>query len=124
MGKTIVKLIYFFFFAATLALGPFFPCVHSKLSILSSRLQISALTIGLSYFVGGLIPLIPYFFFDNTQIGLLWSSIVTILCLLIFGYAKSYYVAPENAGWNAIQTALVGAAAAGFAYAVIYAIGD
>ncbi|CAG8542800.1 1182_t:CDS:2 [Paraglomus occultum] len=88
------------------------------------RSWISALTIGLSYFVGGLIPLVPYLFFDSTQIGLIWSSIVTLLCLLIFGYAKSYYVAPESAGWNAIQTALVGAAAAGFAYAAIYAIGD
>jgi hypothetical protein len=82
--------------------------------------QISALTIGLSYFFGGLIPLLPYAYARNAVHGLLYSCIITFICLLAFGYVKSYFVAPERAGWNAMHTALVGAAAAGTAYATVY----
>src|SRR5579862_3747983 len=55
----------------------------------SGRLYISAITIGLSYFLGGLIPLIPYFFCERTIDGLIWSCVLTGIILLLFGVLKS-----------------------------------
>ena len=49
----------------------------------------SALTIGLSYVIGGLIPLIPYYFYDIASEGLKYSAAVTLACLLVFGWFKS-----------------------------------
>lgn len=57
----------------------------------SSRLYISALTIGLSYFIGGLIPLIPYMITSNAETGLIVSCIVTGVVLFIFGGFKTYF---------------------------------
>ena len=54
-----------------------------------ARARNSALTIGLSYAVGGLIPLMGYIFTNNPQRGLLISAIITVLCLFIFGFCKS-----------------------------------
>lgn len=71
------------------------------------------MTIGVSYFVAGLIPLIPYLLVDNVIIGLYASSLVTIVCLLVFGYIKALFTSPEKALWGAIQTAFVGGIAAG-----------
>lgn len=52
----------------------------------------SAATMGLSYFVGGLIPMIPYFVMDVAQQALLVSIAITVVILLVFGYVKSWYV--------------------------------
>lgn len=52
----------------------------------------SAITMGLSYFVGGLIPMIPYFIMDKAQEALLVSIAITVVILLVFGYVKSWYV--------------------------------
>ena len=56
-----------------------------------SRLYISALTIGLSYFIGGLIPLIPYMATSTAELGLIISCIVTGIVLFIFGGFKTYF---------------------------------
>ena len=57
-----------------------------------SRLYISALTIGVSYFLGGLIPLIPYMIPNITaQTGLIISSSITAVILFIFGAFKTYF---------------------------------
>src|SRR5437764_3885757 len=45
----------------------------------------SAFNIGVSYIVGGLVPLSPYFFVDNPLTGLRYSVVVTLICLFIFG---------------------------------------
>ncbi|KAI8067019.1 Ccc1 family [Gilbertella persicaria] len=84
------------------------------------RSWISALTIGLSYFLGGLIPLMPYFFIDDAMLALYVSVAVTSLTLLIFGYIKSRLVNPNSAVWGAIQTLLIGAVAAGASYGIVY----
>ncbi|KAI8391157.1 Ccc1 family [Radiomyces spectabilis] len=84
------------------------------------RSWISALTIGLSYFVGGLIPLLPYIFIDDATLALYVSVAVTSLTLLIFGYVKSRLVNPKGALWGAIQTLLIGALAAGASYGIVY----
>ncbi|HEY4936613.1 MAG TPA: VIT1/CCC1 transporter family protein, partial [Puia sp.] len=45
----------------------------------------SAFNIGFSYIIGGLIPLSPYFFVSNGIEGLKISSIITLVCLFVFG---------------------------------------
>jgi len=87
-----------------------------------SRSWQSAVTIGISYFIAGLIPLIPYFFVDNVIVGLYASSLVTLACLLIFGYIKALFTSPEKAWWGAIQTALVGGIAAAASYGGVWLI--
>jgi VIT1/CCC1 family predicted Fe2+/Mn2+ transporter len=75
----------------------------------------SALTIGVSYIVGGLIPLAPYMIVSNAGSALLFSVIFTLLALLIFGYVKGRFTGgrPIN---SALQTALIGGLAAAAAF--------
>ena len=75
----------------------------------------SALTIAGAYAVGGLIPLSAYFFTSTPHAGLLWSALITLGCLLVFGYFRSRLTGqPPVAG--ALKMAGTGAAAAGAAY--------
>jgi len=77
----------------------------------------SALNIGLSYVFGGLVPLSPYFFIANSIDALKISAIVTLICLFIFGWFKSKITGmPPLQG--AIRVMLIGALAAGAAFAV------
>src|SRR5215831_10874188 len=48
----------------------------------------SALNIGVSYIVGGLVPLSPYFFVHSPSDGLKISVVVTLICLFVFGFFK------------------------------------
>jgi VIT1/CCC1 family predicted Fe2+/Mn2+ transporter len=80
----------------------------------------SAVTIGSSYFVGGLIPLIPYFFYEKARPALYMSVLITSLTLLIFGYVKSMYLTPRQAVIGALQTLAIGAAAAASSYLMVY----
>ena len=82
-----------------------------------ARARKSALNIGLSYIVGGLIPLSPYFFVTNPSDGLKISVLVTLLCLFIFGWFKSK-ITGVNVWWGAIRVTLIGAAAAAAAFGV------
>lgn len=84
------------------------------------RSWISAVTIGLSYFIGGLIPLLPYIFIAEAHQALYVSVAVTFVTLLIFGYIKSRLVNPRGALWGAVQTLLIGAVAAGASYGIVY----
>lgn len=81
------------------------------------RARKSAFNIGLSYVVGGLIPLSPYFFVSDGLTGLKISAVITLCCLFIFGYFKSKMtgVNPLN---GAIRVMVIGALAAGCAFAV------
>lgn len=54
-----------------------------------NRALTSATTIGLGYFLGGFIPLLPYFFVDKVGTGLLYSILVMIFTLFWFGYIKA-----------------------------------
>ncbi|QIX60178.1 iron transporter [Hymenobacter sp. BT18] len=77
----------------------------------------SALTIGLAYALGGLVPLTAYFFTVTPREGLLWSAVITLLCLLVFGYLKSRLTGqPPVLG--ALRMAGIGALAAGAAFLV------
>lgn len=77
----------------------------------------SALTIGGSYIVGGLIPLAPYFVFARNQTALLWSIGVTVAALFVFGYVKGTFTGTKPIR-SAIQTCLIGSVAAGAAFGI------
>ncbi|ODV66483.1 DUF125-domain-containing protein [Hyphopichia burtonii NRRL Y-1933] len=87
----------------------------------------SALTIGSSYFLGGFIPLIPYFFCHIVETGLIASVIVMIVTLFIFGFIKTSISLGEDCGTNkkfteGIQMVLIGSVAAGAAWTLVYFI--
>lgn len=82
-----------------------------------NRATKSALTIGLSYVVGGLVPLTPYFLVTHPHDALLYSCVVTLICLFIFGYFKSKVTGqPPLSG--ALKVMLIGALAAAAAFEV------
>ena len=87
----------------------------------------SALTIGSGYFVGGFVPLLPYFFCDVVQTGLLISVVVMIITLFIFGYVKTSVSLGEDSGtkrkvWEGLQMVVIGSVAAGAAWTLVYLI--
>ena len=81
----------------------------------------SAFVIGISYVIGGLIPLTAYFFTDTTLEGLKYSSIITLFCLMIFGLVKSKLTG-QPLFKGTLRVTLVGAAAALIAYLLAKAI--
>ncbi len=80
----------------------------------------SAFNIGMSYIVGGLIPLSPYFFIANTFDALKLSVVVTLICLFVFGYFKSKLTG-VNPLIGGLKVMMIGAAAAA-AFAIAKAI--
>lgn len=85
------------------------------------RALTSALTIAVSYIVGGLIPLSPYIFIPVARNALVVSVIATLLALLIFGYIKGFFTG-TNPIRSGLQTALIGGLAAGAAFLIARAI--
>lgn len=87
----------------------------------TSAAWVSAVTMGLSYFVGGLIPMIPYFVMNSAQQALLVSIAITVVILLVFGYVKTWVtIHNKRAGvWGALHTLLIGALAAGTSYGIV-----
>jgi len=83
----------------------------------ANRARNSAANIGISYIVGGLIPLTAYFFTDTPHQGLMVSAILTVICLFVFGYFKAKVTGQAPLG-GAIKVTLIGIAAAGAAYLV------
>jgi len=77
----------------------------------------SAFNIGSSYIVGGLIPLSPYFFVSSGLEGLKLSSVITLICLFIFGFMKSRFTG-VNPWSGAIRVMMIGAIAAGCAFGI------
>ncbi len=81
------------------------------------RASKSAFNIGFSYIVGGMIPLSPYFFVSNGLDGLKISSIITLVCLFVFGYFKSKFTGVNKLG-GAFRVMMIGALAAGCAFGI------
>lgn len=79
------------------------------------RAPISAFTIGISYALGGLIPLSPYFFIHTPYQALYWSVAMTLVALFVFGFIKGRFVGVHPFR-TALQTVLVGGLAAGCAF--------
>jgi len=80
-----------------------------------NRARNSAITIGTAYVIGGLIPLMPYVFVQNVKNGLLYSSIVTLMSLFLFGYFKSKAMGQQPL-FGALKIMGIGSLAAGAAY--------
>ena len=77
----------------------------------------SAFIIGISYVIGGLIPLTAYFFTESTSQGLIYSTFITLICLVVFGLVKSKLTGqPLFVG--TMRVALVGALAAAAAFGI------
>jgi vacuolar iron transporter family protein len=75
----------------------------------------SALTIGLSYIAGGLVPLTPYILIHTPGAALGFSVVFTLAALFIFGYVKGRFTGTRPFR-SAIQTALIGGLAAAAAF--------
>jgi VIT1/CCC1 family predicted Fe2+/Mn2+ transporter len=81
----------------------------------------SALTIAIAYILGGLVPLTPYMFIPRARDAMVASAVLTLLALLIFGYAKGYFT-DNKPITSALQTALIGAIASAAAFGMAKAV--
>ena len=79
------------------------------------RAMQSALTIAASYVCGGIIPLAPYMAAHSARMALVWSVVVTLIALGIFGYIKGRFTG-SRPGRSAFQTVVIGGLAAGAAF--------
>ena len=85
----------------------------------------SALTIAFSYIAGGLVPLLPYMLvgrialISSSPVALVASVIITLLALAFFGGVKGRLVG-TGALRSALQTTLIGGAAAAAAYGLAH----
>ncbi len=82
----------------------------------------SGMTIGGAYIFGGLIPLLPYIILSEAHIALLWSVVITVIALFVFGYIKGTFTGTKPLK-SAIQTCFIGSVAAGVAYLIARLIG-
>ncbi|OMH81249.1 Vacuolar iron transporter [Zancudomyces culisetae] len=87
------------------------------------RSTISAATIGLAYFFGGLLPLLPYLLTTDTIRGLAFSSIVTLFALYVFGIFRARFIGLHSVHKSAFQTLGIGAVAAGGSFALVKLMG-
>jgi VIT1/CCC1 family predicted Fe2+/Mn2+ transporter len=79
------------------------------------RVSFGALTIGGSYVIGGIIPLLPYLLVANTTEALAISAAGTLVALAVFGAVKGMITGvPVFA--SALQTAVIGGIAAAVAF--------
>jgi len=81
------------------------------------RARKSAFNIGLSYIIGGMVPLMPYFFVTNSIDGLKISAVITLVCLYIFGFFKSKMTG-INPWWGGVKVMFIGAIAAAAAFSI------
>jgi VIT1/CCC1 family predicted Fe2+/Mn2+ transporter len=85
------------------------------------RALTSALTIAGAYIAGGFIPLAPYLFLSTAASALLFSVVVTLVALVLFGYVKGRFTGASPVR-SALQTALIGGLAAAAAFGIARAI--
>ncbi|RAL10913.1 VIT1/CCC1 transporter family protein [Aspergillus homomorphus CBS 101889] len=93
-----------------------------------SRAWVCALTIALGYFIGGFVPLLPYFFVGphGAFYALQWSIATMVVALFLFGYGKTCFVSGWRGSRNirrgligGLQMVLVGGVAAGSAMGLV-----
>jgi VIT1/CCC1 family predicted Fe2+/Mn2+ transporter len=79
------------------------------------RARNSAVTIAISYILGGMVPLAPYMLVPDLYTALSISVIVTLIALFAFGYVKGKLtgIAPLRGG---IQTVVIGGLASAAAF--------
>ena len=81
------------------------------------RAKKSAFNIGTSYIIGGMVPLVPYFFVSTSFEGLKISAMITLVCLYIFGFFKSKMTG-INPWIGGLKVMMIGALAAGTAFTI------
>ena len=81
------------------------------------RARKSAFNIGVSYVIGGLVPLSPYFFVSDSVQSLKISVVITLICLFIFGFFKSK-ITGVNPWTGGLKVMMIGAAAAAAAFGI------
>lgn len=81
----------------------------------ANRAHRSAVTIAASYIAGGLVPLLPYMFIKDAAASLRLSVAITLFALALFGALKGRLVGTGTLR-SALQTTLIGGAAAAAAY--------
>lgn len=81
------------------------------------RARNSAVTIAVSYIVGGLIPLAPYILIPTSQTALEVSVGVTLVALFVFGFIKGHFTGAKQLQ-SAFQTMLIGGLAAAAAFLI------
>lgn len=86
-----------------------------------NRASQSALTIAISYILGGIIPLLPYMLASGASNALLISVGITLVALLLFGGVKGRLTGAGTLR-SGLQTMLIGGLAAGVAYALARAL--
>ena len=85
----------------------------------ANRAHRSALTIAASYIAGGFVPLFPYMILASNAAALKLSVAITLIALAVFGAIKGRLVG-TGALRSALQTTLIGGAAAGVAYGLAH----
>ncbi|GCE98273.1 protein ccc1 [Zygosaccharomyces mellis] len=93
-----------------------------------NRQLVSAATIGGGYLMGGLVPLLPYFFVQHVGTGLIWSIIVMGITLFWFGYLKTQVSMSDACTLGkkvseGLQMVVVGGVAAGAAFLLVKTLG-
>ncbi|KAE9613878.1 hypothetical protein Lal_00016188 [Lupinus albus] len=79
------------------------------------RALYSASTIAIAYILGGVVPLLPYAFIPSAEEAVVFSVVVTLIALLVFGFAKGYFTGNKPFR-SALETALIGAIASAAAF--------
>jgi vacuolar iron transporter family protein len=89
-----------------------------------SKAWFAAVVMALAYFIGGILPMLPYFFYERVLDGLYTSVGVTVFLLITFGYVKAHVTGcgHREAMWSAGQTLLVGALASGASFGVTWGL--
>ncbi|KAE8225912.1 hypothetical protein CF326_g7789 [Tilletia indica] len=99
---------------------------HGLEPISPSRAYISASVIGISYFLGGLVPLIPYMIWPRVGEALIASIIITGIVLLLFGVVKHKFTGGVTTvkayTWAAVSTLSVGGIAAAASWSIVRAV--
>ena len=86
-----------------------------------SRALKSGATIACAYIAGGFIPLLPYIISSSAKTGFLYSVIVTLIALGVFGFIKGSFTGMKRRR-SAFQTVLIGGLAAAAAFLIAKAI--
>lgn len=95
--------------------------VNLKQEVFPTRPDCSPTRSTLTLSLGGLVPMLPYFFINDIHHALFTSIGITVVVLLIFGYVKASATScpRKSCVYSAFQTLLVGALAAATSYAIV-----
>ncbi|GAM88431.1 hypothetical protein ANO11243_064640 [Dothideomycetidae sp. 11243] len=90
------------------------------------RAYLSGVTIAFGYFLGGLLPLMPYLFCESIDTAFWLSCFVMINVLFVFGCGKTWLIDAESVTkclWSGLQMVILGGLAACAAMTCVAVIG-